>query len=219
MKKILITGASRGIGKATAEKFLAEGWHVVGTSTTGNGWNHDQLDWITLDLSLPVSIERAAIEAAKHGPFDALLNNSGINVEEEDVIDSPIIMSALRSTLEVNLIGTIDFCERLLPNVCDGGHVISIGSRMGTLSETELSSAPSYSISKAALSMYTVRLASRLKNRGITVSILNPGWTKTDMGGEDAVRTPDEPAREIFELATAGEPSGKFWKQGKEQAW
>jgi NAD(P)-dependent dehydrogenase (short-subunit alcohol dehydrogenase family) len=159
------------------------------------------------------------MEAAENGPFDVLLNNSGINVEEEDVIDSPVIMSVLRRTLEVNLIGTIDFCERIVPYVRDDGHIISIGSRMGTLNETELSSAPSYSISKAALGMYTVRLASRLRPRGITVSILNPGWTQTDMGGPDAVRTPDQPAGEIFELATTSVPSGRFWKGGKQQAW
>lgn len=219
MKKMIITGASRGIGKATAEKFLAEGWEVVGTSTSGSGWQHKGLAWLALDLTNPESIEHAATEAAAHAPYDVLLNNSGINAEEEDIENSPVIMTALRRTLEVNLIGTIDFCERMLPHLRDGAHVISIGSGWGTLTDSRSSAAPSYSISKAGLSMYTIRLANRLAVRGVKASMINPGWVLTDMGGSEAPRKPEEPAAEIYELATSDVPSGKFWRQGKVQEW
>lgn len=78
---------------------------------------------------------------------------------------------------------------------------------------------PSYQISKVGLSMYTRALAARLKNTNITVAILDPGWVKTDMGGEEAPGTPDVPAHECFDLAAKNIPSGKFWKGGKERSW
>jgi NAD(P)-dependent dehydrogenase (short-subunit alcohol dehydrogenase family) len=67
--------------------------------------------------------------------------------------------------------------------------------------------------------MYTRTLASRLKDRNITVSSFDPGWVKTDMGGKGALREPSEPAEELFELATSKVESGYFWHQGRKKAW
>lgn len=221
MKTALITGASRGIGKATAKKFLDEGWEVIGTSTSGNGWEYEKLLWIKLDLSDSQSIELAVKELLKHDPVRVLINNAGINVDEEDADHVPVSIPALRKTLEVNLIGTIDFTEHMLSSslIEKDGHIVSLGSRLGSLSDTSSDFAPSYRISKAALSMYTRTLAVRLKEMGITVSIVDPGWVRTDMGGEEAEDSPDKPAKEMFELVDSNVPSGKFWHEGKERSW
>ncbi len=219
MKTIVITGASSGIGKAAAEKFLTEGWQVKGTSTDGNGWVYERIEWVALDLTDPKSIERAAGELVDSGPFDALINNAGIYDEDNDREGEPVSIPSLRRTLEINLIGTIDFTERILPALSDGAHIISLGSGWGSLTENRSSDAPAYSISKAGLSMYTRRLSARLVPRHITVSILSPGWTKTDMGGSDAPRVVAEPAEEIYSLATSDVPSGRFWERGKERSW
>jgi NAD(P)-dependent dehydrogenase (short-subunit alcohol dehydrogenase family) len=220
MKKVIITGANRGLGKATAKRFLNAGWHVFGTYRENSDmWDAEGLTWINLDLSIPASIEKAAQDFSAHAPFDVLINNSGVNDESEDHENASVNMTALRKTLEVNLIGTIDFTERMIANLGNGGHIVSIGSRWGMLSVPREAVAPSYSISKAGLAMYTQRLAARLTNNGITVSILTPGWVKTDMGGDEAPRTPEEAAEEIFALATSEVPTGKFWRRGKEEAW
>lgn len=219
MKKIIITGASRGIGKATAEKFLHEGWRVFGTSIAEQTWGDANFSWISLDLSKPSSIEQAAKDASAFGPFDVLVNNAGINDDGEDREGAPVDISALRRTLEVNLIGTIDFTERLIPFIKADGHIISLGSTWGSHAAAKGSAAPSYSISKAGLGMYTERLASRMQSVGTRVSIIHPGWVKTDMGGPEAPRTSIEAADEIYALAISDVPTGKFWNRGKEQAW
>ena len=62
--------------------------------------------------------------------------------------------------------------------------------------------------------MYTRQLAAQLQEKGILVSIVDPGWVKTDMGGPNAVREAEEPANEIYELATrANVPRGMFWQR------
>lgn len=220
MKKAVITGASRGIGKATAEKFLAEGFAVVGTSTSGAGFEHENLSWVQLDLIDSGSIGRAAKDIAARGKIDVLVDNAGyLSDTESDFGDSPVDMDVLRRTLEVNLIGTIDFTEQLLPSLKEGGRILLLGSQLGSLTDAMHTASISYSISKAALGMYARQLAGQVKERDVRVFIVDPGWVRTDMGGPNATRAPEEPAREIYELAVSDLPTGRFWREGKERSW
>ncbi|MBI2004598.1 SDR family NAD(P)-dependent oxidoreductase [Patescibacteria group bacterium] len=219
MKRVVITGATRGIGKATAEQFLAAGWEVVGTLTNNTGWKRQNLKWVQLDLSDNTSIAQAAEKISAYKPINILVNNAGIYAKEEDHNGATVEISTLRKILEVNLIGTIDLTERLIPALAEGCHIISLGSGAGALTTISSDDVPAYRISKAALGMYTRTLALRLQGKSITVSIIDPGWVKTDMGGAEAPRSPEEPAKDIFELAISKVPTGKFWKQGKERSW
>ena len=152
--------------------------------------------------------------------IDIFIENA-VNWPNEEEKGGPIISSSTRrNILEVNLIGTIDLTERLLPAslIKKGGHIISMGSMAGVITEEVGDYVPSYKISKVGLSMYTRTLAARLKDKNITVSILDPGWVRTDMGGNEAPRSPKEPANEYYELATKKIPTGKFWKEGKERS-
>lgn len=65
--------------------------------------------------------------------------------------------------------------------------------------------------------MYLKTLADRLKN--ITVSAFDPGWVKTDMGGPQAPREPEFPAKELYELVTRSHPTGNFWFAGRIRPW
>ncbi len=166
MNTVVITGASRGIGKATAEHFLLAGWKVIGTSTNGTGWQHPNLTWFPLDLASTESIEEAANDIRAQGRVDVLVDNAGFLAEEEkDFSVQPLRMDSLRRTLEINLIGTIDLTERLLPIVPSGGHIILLGSQCGSLTGTSTEGSPAYSISKAALSMYARNYLSSLSLR------------------------------------------------------
>ena len=219
MKTALITGTSRGIGKATAEKFLAEGWQVIGTSTSGKV-TIDSKNFKTLKLNLtsPLSISGAAKKVGVK--IDVLVNNAGTL---EDFDDKTLIIKKLRKTLEVNLIGLADFTNRIIPRMKKGGNIINISSSVSSLMEPLLahgSFASSYKISKTALNMYTQVLSGILKKSGIKVSSLDPGWVKTDMGGYEAESLPKEPAEDIFKLATRKSlPTGKFWYKGKQRSW
>ncbi|OGY91656.1 MAG: hypothetical protein A3B31_03010 [Candidatus Komeilibacteria bacterium RIFCSPLOWO2_01_FULL_53_11] len=225
VQTIVITGASRGIGLATARKFLDEGWRVVGTyNATPIPIESSELIPISLDASSPASIVRASAEIARHiTSIEILVNNAGIIL---DALDTDIDMDKIRKTFEVDLFAVIDFTERLLPLMHAGSHIINIDSTYGAMSiPIDDESSTAYRLAKAALNMYTRTLAFRTRGGKIIVSSLDPGWVKTDMGRLGATeshgpdREPEETAREIYELATRHVPSGYFWRRGKKRAW
>ncbi len=227
MKTALITGVGRGIGKALADKFLSEGWKVIGTvQSTAASTPHKNLSVYQLDLANPLSIAKRAEQIGRMEPrIDVLINNAGIMPDKDEV---RVVPSKLRETLEVNLIGTIDFTERIIPIMNKEGHVVNMSSQAGSLAEADIMEDthepyhyPAYKISKTALNMYTRTLAVRMDHEktGIIVSSVHPGWVKTDMGGEEAPTTPEQAAVEIFKLAVSRPETGQFWYNGQKFPW
>ena len=222
MKNVLITGVSKGIGKALAQKFLQEGYFVFGTSTTGQvDFANENLSISQLELTSQESIKKCAETIANTGKkIDILINNAGGLFDEDD---TTVIVEKLRKTLEVNLIGPIDFTEQIIPNINKGGHIINVSSSAGSLSlvghESHMEGYyPSYKISKTALNMYTRTLALHYKNIFI-VSSVHPGWVKTDVGGPNAEITPEQAANDIFSLAISTPESGQFWFGKEKMPW
>lgn len=220
MKNVLITGISRGIGGALAKRFLEEGFFVIGTSTSGKDDIRDKnIVIFQLDLSNPQSIKDCVSNIISlNKKIDILVNNAGAAFDADD---NAINIEKLRKTLEVNLIGTIDFTEKIIPIINKGGHILNASSSAGSLQRTNESdddSYPAYRISKTAINMYTRTLAVHLRNK-ITVSSFHPGWVKTDMGGMDADMTPEEAAGYIFDTAVSKVESGQFWFKGEKFDW
>lgn len=215
MRRVLITGSSRGIGLATAKKFLTEGWIVLGASTKENKSIKDvNYKHYVLDLSNQESIDSCTKKIVEDNPeIDVLINCAGISFEPDNNDDS----TALRKDLEVNLIGTINFTEKIIPIIKASGQILAVSSMMSSLVDYTEDDYPAYRISKTALNMYIKTLAHRLKS--ITVSAFDPGWVKTDMGGKDAPREPEVPANEIYNLVTTDHPTGNFWFEGKIRSW
>lgn len=227
MSTAFISGVGRGIGQALAHKFLTEGYRVIGTSQSGSvEYSHDRLSVLPLDLASAGSIAACADEIVRLGTeIDILINNAGGLFDEDE---TRVDVHKLRQTLEVNLIGTIDFTERMIPALRDDAHIVSLSSQAGSLGEMDriLDSHfpyhyPAYKISKCALNMYTRTLAVRLTHEGthITVSSVHPGWVRTEMGGDDAPVLPEEAAADIFALATSRPETGQFWFKGKKYPW
>lgn len=220
MKTVVITGTSRGIGLATVKRFLWEGWFVIGTSTTGtNDIQSPNFICLRLDYLKPETITAVVHDIkALNKKVDVLVNNAGVAYEET----TPTVdIKILRETLEVNLIGLADFTNQLLPLFNSPAHIVNVSSNAGTLVDFKPGQwvTPAYKISKTALNMYTRITGSQLKEKGILVSSLDPGWTQTDMGGEEAPRKPEEPAEEIYKLAVSQVETGLFWHKGKERNW
>ncbi len=223
MKTALVTGASRGIGFAIAQKFLNEGYFVIGTSTDGIiKINSENFVSFSLDLSNKESIEEASRKLinARHR-IDVLVNNAGVLHEKGNPVK--IEMETLRSTLEVNLFGTIDFTEHMLPLLNEGAYIVNISSQMGSfqtfsLGERSAGSYPSYRISKAALNMYTHVLSGRLCDTATILSI-DPGWVRTDMGGPLGERNPEDVAEDVYNLINRKIETGKFWHKGEIREW
>ena len=217
-KAVFITGVSRGIGKALAEKFLKEEYVVISTSTTGKSQiKHKDLTLLKLDLSSTKSIEKCVQDfITLKKKIDILINNAGIWSGRED---SEMRVESLRKILEVNVIGTIDLTERLLPFIPNGGKIINISSKAGSLASTQQANYPDYKISKVALNMYARTLAIRLVNRDIIIASIHPGWVKTDMGGKDANLMPEEAAKNIYNRVISLKETGQFWFKQEKFPW
>lgn len=217
MSTVVITGISRGIGKAAAEKFLEKGWKVIGGSQSGKiPFEHPQLFYEQLDVTDSNSIRKFREFVLGHTrEIDVLVNSAGILIEKGEELS----MDEFQRTLNVNIVGLVNVTEKLLPNVPTGGHIINISSGLGSIEGTINGFYPGYRVSKAGVNMYTRILAGRLSENGIIVSSIDPGWVKTDMGGEKAARTPEEAAADIFELAIAKIDSGNFWYKGRKKPW
>ncbi len=224
MQTVFITGIDKGIGHALMEKFLHEGFSVVGTylALPPQG-EREHLQVVPLDLAKTESIA-ACVQtlAAQNKKIAILINNAGVMLDESE---THVVVEKLRHTLEVNLFGTIDLTEQLLPYIASGGHIVNISSTAGSLEDTDHNVShfpghyPAYKISKAALNMYTRTLAMRLKSENITVSSVHPGWVQTDMGGQEAAITPKEAAEGIFATAIARPETGQFWYNNTHVPW
>jgi len=107
------------------------------------------------------------------------------------------------------------------PLINDNGSIVSISSELGAFADDVGCYVPSYRISKAAINMFVKNLsdAHETKGRGIKVFSFDPGWVKTDMGGEGAQRAPEEPADEIFNLAVSKKQSGLFYSGLEKRNW
>jgi len=225
MKTAIVTGASRGIGLATATKFLEEGWRVIGTyNKTRIPIENANCIGVQLDQGDTPSIKRAVEEIKQKAyQIDVLINNAGITL---DWVEPQIDLDKIRKTFEVNLFGVINLTEQLLPKMPTSSHIVNIDSSYGAFSlPIDDESSTGYRLSKAALNMYTRTLAFRLKEKGIIVSSLDPGWVKTDMGNlglsdkERPDREPEEVANDIYQLVTTVRESGQFWRLGKKTDW
>ena len=213
MNTVLITGTDKGIGKALCEKFLSEGFFVIGTYFSKPSFvMHSQFVGIQLNLAEAASMT-ACIETVKvlGRKIDILINNAGVLMDEEQ---TSVEVDRLRKTLEVNLIGTIDFTQQMLALLGEKAHIVNISSTAGSLSLVGKTSHflghyPAYKISKAALNMYTRTLALELASTGVTVSSVHPGWVKTDIGGEEADLTPEQAAKGIYRVAIKRPKSGR----------
>jgi NAD(P)-dependent dehydrogenase (short-subunit alcohol dehydrogenase family) len=217
MRTIFISGVSRGLGKALAQKFLESGDFVIGTCTSGTAdYSHQNLILYLLDFRKQKTISECVKNVKNlNRNIDLVINNAAILVRENE---TGVTIDELRKTLEVNLFGHISITESLIPIINPGGHIINISSVAGSLGIINRVKYPSYKISKAALNMYTRTLAFSLAGK-ITVSSVHPGWVKTDMGGIEADLTKEEAAEDIFKFAGSKIETGQFWCKNKKLPW
>lgn len=219
MKYGIVTGSSRGIGLATVELLTMQTkFKVIGSSTSGNNpLAHLNFKCSKLDLSCSGSIDKF-VENLGNIKLDFLVNNAAVLLEKWDA--SEINIKQLKKTFDINVFGTIELTEKLLPLFTSNAHIVNITSDWGSFSEQNFDAfQPHYKMSKAALNMYTKLLANRLKDKRVKVSSLDPGWTQTDMGGKAALRLPKDVAADILNLLNNDVESGQFWHQGKIRNW
>ncbi len=222
---VLVTGANRGIGLAIARRFLAAGDVVVATVRDAAG-ERELAGAVVERCDVRERDQVAGLAGrlrARFGRVDVLVNNAAVFEERDyamraDALDAEV----LRRTLEVNVIGTVGVCVAVVPLMARGGRIVNLSSDLGQLGKPGgmTPTMVAYSLSKAAVNAYTAALASALRERGILVDSLHPGWVKTAMGGPNAPLAPAAAAEAVYRLATrpAGE-TGRFWRDGVPAPW
>ncbi|MCK1479992.1 SDR family oxidoreductase [Bradyrhizobium sp. 197] len=185
-KLALVTGAARGIGLATAKKFLAEGWRValldiegqlLGRAVAEIGQDEATLA-LTCDVSDAISVAAAMTTIERRfGRLDALVNNAGI------AVFAPLMETSetdWRRVLEINLTGPFLCTKAAVPLMRDGngGAIVNITSISAVRASTLRSA---YGTSKAGLAHLTKQLAVELASLGIRVNAVAPGPVDTAM--------------------------------------
>ena len=181
MKKIFITGASRGIGKAIAENLLSQDYVVIGTATTEDGTNQLSKKGIIgyqLDLGSLENIESTCKEIYKdHSDIEILINNAGFT---RDNLVLRMSEDEWQDVLNVHLNGVFRITKRALKPMLKKkwGRIINISSTSAVLGNKGQAN---YAAAKAGIEAFSRTLAREVGSRGITVNTVAPGFIQTDM--------------------------------------
>jgi NAD(P)-dependent dehydrogenase (short-subunit alcohol dehydrogenase family) len=173
----LVTGASSGIGKATAERLATAGYKVYGTSRRGAQAGPRSFAMLALDVTSDESVEAAVKELMRmEGRIDLLVNNAGFGVAPAAAEESSIEQA--RSIFETNFFGIIRMTRVVVPYMRKqgSGRIINIGSVLGFL---PMPYGALYAATKHAIEGYSESLDHELRTRGIRVSVIEPAYTKT----------------------------------------
>ena len=228
-KHVLITGGSRGIGKAVAKAFAAAGAQVAINYRN----NHQAADTtlkelqgkghiaLQADMANPEDV-RQMVEhtVATFGKLDILINNAGVHhFHPIDEVDYEKWQKEWRYTLDVNLIGAANaiYCAAQHMIRQGGGRIVNVSSRGAFRGEPDQ---PAYGASKAGMNAMCQSLAQKLAPHGIFIGVVAPGFVETDMAAEilsgpkgegirqqsplGRVALPEEVARGVLFLAAEG---------------
>jgi NAD(P)-dependent dehydrogenase (short-subunit alcohol dehydrogenase family) len=227
----LVSGSARGIGRAVAGQLLGSGYDVIvtarderkaaeaGAELDSNGGHPTPA---RLDVTDPGSVEELARRiAADPGRLDVLVNNAAVYGDTGATVEDASL-DEVHETLETNLFGAWRLTQTMLPLLRAGGHgrIVNVSSGAGQLDDMR-SGMPSYRVSKVSLNALTRMLANEERGNGILVNSMCPGWVRTDMGGPNAPRSPDEGADTVVWLATLPDdgPTGGFFRDRSPIPW
>jgi NAD(P)-dependent dehydrogenase (short-subunit alcohol dehydrogenase family) len=217
-RRIVLTGASRGVGYETVKLFSREGAELIGVARDAARLAALAREFATFrgltgditDRALGGRV--AAAVAERWGAFDVLINNAAIQEYNAGFHAEPL--DALERNLTTNVLSAHWLIHALLPLLEAGSQprIVNVSSGAGTLSVMkEDATMPAYRLSKLALNGLTLAYAGDLKGR-VAVNSLDPGWLKTDLGGPNAPGEPADGAERMLVLVTKPfEVTGGFW--------
>src|SRR5215213_7184209 len=173
----LVTGASSGIGEATAQRLTAAGYSVYGTSRRGAQAGGRPYAMLPLDVTSDESVAAAVDEVLRReGRIDLLVNNAGFGVAPAAAEESSIEQA--RAIFDTNFFGIVRMTRAVVPHMrkYGSGRIINIGSVLGFL---PMPYGALYAATKHAIEGYSESLDHELRTRGIRVSVIEPAYTKT----------------------------------------
>ncbi len=214
-KAVLVTGASRGIGQATAIAFAQAGARVA------VHYSQDQVAAESVEKSLPgtghcvvqaniadaIAVERMVEEAIAYlGKIDVLVNNAGIYQEHPlDKTNYQDWQQIWKQTLDINLMGAVNLSYCVAQSMMERreGRIINVTSRGAFRGEPNSSA---YGASKAALNAFSQSLAQHLAPYNIAVTAVAPGWVDTDMARPSLESSVGEAIRQQSPLHRVARP-------------
>jgi NAD(P)-dependent dehydrogenase (short-subunit alcohol dehydrogenase family) len=220
MSNILITGANRGIGLELTRQLSERGESVTGVCRQSSQELEDCATevWEGIDVGMDACVSSLREKSAGR-TFDWVINNAGIlrrsdfpNLHWED----------MRAQFEVNSLGPLRVVAGLRDSLGSGGKVGIVTSRMGSVGDNTSGGAYGYRMSKAAVNMAGVSLAHELREQGIAVALLHPGWVQTDMTGHRGQVSAEDSAKGLIARLDqlSMETSGQFWHaSGEDLPW
>lgn len=228
----LVTGGNRGIGHEVCRQLARDhGYHVVLTARSqdkadeaAQALQGEGLDVTPLALDVTdadhVAEAKDTVET-QFGRLDVLVNNAAINYDSAERA-ATVDLESVRKTLETNTLGAWRVAQALIPLLKQSApaRIVNVSSEAGSLDKMS-GGTPAYRASKTALNAITRMLAAELKDAGILVNSVCPGWVRTEMGGSNAPRSIPEGAASVVWAATLGAdgPTGGFYRDGQPLAW
>ncbi|MHC4378051.1 MAG: SDR family oxidoreductase [Planctomycetota bacterium] len=225
----LVTGANRGLGLEVSRQLGQRGYRVLMAArdpekgqAAAEVLKREGLtaEAVPLDVGDLASAQTLASDlSARFDALDVLVNNAGVHYDTWNSGTAPdwtVVDEAWRT----NTLGAwhVASCLSLLLRASKHGRLVNVSSGAGEL-HSMTHSTPAYSVTKAALNALTRVLASELRDDGVLVNAVCPGWTATDMGGGG--RPVEEGARGIVWAATLPEdgPTGGFFRDERRLDW
>lgn len=241
-KIALVTGANRGIGFEIVRRLAgADVYTLLSGRDYGRAFeavlqlknqnNRLPIKAIGLDVTDSTSIALATeFIAENHGRLDILINNAGILIDEIRLAPSEQSENTWRRTFDTNLFGVIALTRALLPllRASEAGRIVNVSSSLASLTLHSQPGSPiydtkfvAYDTSKTALNAWTVHLAYELRDTGIKVNAVDPGYVKTDMNaGLGEVEVVDAAAACVaMALLDNTGPTGSYVQHGEALPW
>jgi len=211
-KTVLVTGADHGLGYALCEKYLELGFTVAAGRFLETGENlirlkkayPDRLEIINLEVSCTESVKKAYSHfKSRFSSLDILINNAGILGDISKTIYDEIDYEDIIRTFQVNALGPLRMVNVFLPSILKGNDklVVNISSEAGSIANCTRKNWFGYTMSKCALNMESVLLQNELRDKGVRIILIHPGWLKSMMRGTldtDAPTWPEEAAERII---------------------
>lgn len=204
---VLITGANRGIGLEMVKYAMEQGWRIF--ACCRNPHNAENLFGIAklsngqISVHIADMLELSTVQALsyelRNDPVDILINNAGIYGSNKNTFGAVDVESWLQ-TFQVNTIAPLKMVEAFSEQLMMSKRkvVACMSSKMGSMADNGYGNSYIYRSSKAALNSVVKSLSIDLREKGILVVALHPGWVKTEMGGSGAEISTRESVLQIF---------------------